>query len=73
MYGIVLDAADYTFLLDGQIVGAFTSTALDEPSYHMLLYSNPSISSGTHTFVMQNGGSLNIQTLALLDYAVYTM
>ncbi len=75
VYGIIQPAADYSFFIDGEKTGNFTFIPAVPASvftYNVLLYHNLSIPSGSHTFVMQNGGTVDVVSLGLLDYAIYT-
>lgn len=77
VYGIISqgDRANYSFFLDGASTG--TPFIRDELSagpviYNQILYSNPSMPNGSHTFVLQNGQPGVEFSLLLFDYVVYT-
>lgn len=82
LYGVIPEfndtirsAANYSYFIDGDLVGTFTLSPSDRPIFHydFVLYANSSIPNGTHQFSMQNGQNGDTTpSLALLDYAVYT-
>lgn len=75
MYGIILPAADYLFFIDGGEIGNYTflpAVLASDYTYNVLLYHNASVPEGTHTFIMQNGGTVDVVSLALLIHAIYT-
>lgn len=84
MYGVVSNAAsdgatittmNHSYFLDGNLVGTRVETQKsDQPTYtyNFLLYGNSSIPNGEHTFLLQNSGKGSVDSLTILDYAIYT-
>lgn len=77
VYGIISqgDRVHYSFFLDGASIE--TPFIRDELSagpviYNQILYSNPSMPNGSHTFVLQNGQPGVQFSLLLFDYIIYT-
>ncbi|KAI0762593.1 hypothetical protein C8Q74DRAFT_1220516 [Fomes fomentarius] len=73
VFCIIAGDANMRFVLDGRSVGQY-SHALSNPTayaYNVLVYSNSTLPAGQHTIQIQNGSPGN-QSLALLDYIVYT-
>ena len=66
--------SDMTFFIDGEAVGSFQLPPTGEAvyDYNILVYANSSITSGVHTFALQNGRAGGAKSLVLLDYIVYT-
>ena len=61
------------FMLDSEPAGTFdTLGAPGGFQYNFPVYTNATIPNGPHTFVLQNGGRTDNNSLALLDYMVYT-
>lgn len=67
-------SSNMAFMVDNEVVGAFVQepNGADTFDYHYLVYSNESLSSGMHTFALQNGGMGGPYSLALFDYIIYT-
>ncbi|KIP04303.1 hypothetical protein PHLGIDRAFT_493838 [Phlebiopsis gigantea 11061_1 CR5-6] len=76
VYGVLYTGlnASYHFSLDGQPAGTFvrSGNSSNEFLYNQTLYSNSSLSEGTHKFMLQNGWAGNGNSLVLLDSFVYT-
>ncbi|KAI0932709.1 hypothetical protein AcW2_001256 [Taiwanofungus camphoratus] len=68
-------SSNMAFMVDNEVVGAFVQepNGADTFDYHYLVYSNESLSSGMHTFALQNGGMGGPYSLALFDYIIYTL
>lgn len=66
--------SDMTFVMDGKTAGSFLLAPTNQTTYdyNVLVYSNTGISSGTHTFTLQNGEVGGAKSLVLLDYIVCT-
>ncbi|KAJ8503618.1 hypothetical protein ONZ45_g10712 [Pleurotus djamor] len=66
--------ASYTFRINDTLVGQYTRQIenITEPEYQTLVFSETDLPQGRHTFQFQNGGP-SLSSLALFDYAVYTM
>ena len=62
------------FTIDGNTVGSFALAPTNQTTYdyNVLVYSNTGLSSGSHTFTLQNGRVGGAKSLVLLDYIVYT-
>lgn len=70
--------AEYSFSIDGELVGQFSHDSASPPGsapflYNQILYFNDSIPSGKHTFILTNGQSRGNPSLILFDYLIYSM
>ncbi|KAJ8503619.1 hypothetical protein ONZ45_g10713 [Pleurotus djamor] len=67
--------AGYSFRINNTLVGQYTRQT-DEISayeYQTLVFAKTDLPQGHHTFQFRNGRGPSISSLALFDYAVYTM
>lgn len=66
----------HSYYIDGELVGTRSMEPSGQPTftYNFLLYANSSIPNGTHEFTLQDGApGATLQSLILLDYAIYSM
>ena len=63
-----------TFFIDGEQAGTFelTATGQNDFSYHVSVFASDPLTSGPHTLTVENGHLGGPQSLALLDYFIYT-
>ncbi|KAJ8520582.1 hypothetical protein ONZ45_g2609 [Pleurotus djamor] len=66
--------SDMTFLIDGQIAGAFARDAPGEDGYdyNVTVFSKTDLSPGVHSLVLLNGHVNGTKALVLLDSIIYT-
>ena len=65
--------ADYTFLIDGSVVGVFQHSPNGDTTYqfNQTVYQNTSLSNAPHVLVIESGAS-GKKSLILLDAVIYS-
>ncbi|KAK7449292.1 hypothetical protein VKT23_013435 [Stygiomarasmius scandens] len=66
--------SDMSFYIDGELSGTFVKKPPNMPGfdYHVPVYVNESLSTGTHEFLLQNGHVNGTKSLVLLDQIIYS-